>query len=88
MADTRQPAAADLAYLAYLAKYQPQTFARWMHLVREHRDLARRPCGCDARTVAEPVIDMGYLSLPADVQASIEQGLAERRKGGSDGHGQ
>jgi hypothetical protein len=32
-----------------------------------------------------PVIDMGYLSLPAEVQAAVEQDVAERRKGGSDG---
>jgi hypothetical protein len=35
--------------------------------------------------VPEPVIDMGYLSLPAGVQADIEQPLAEHRKDGSDG---
>jgi hypothetical protein len=29
-------------------------------------------------------IDMGYLSLPAEVQAAAEQDVAERRKGGGD----
>ena len=36
----------DLAYLAYLAEFQPGTFAKWMHLIREHPTLTRRPCGC------------------------------------------
>ena len=35
--------------------------------------------------IPEPVIDMGYLSLPAEVQSAAEQDVAERRKGGGDG---
>ena len=47
-------------------------------------------CGCGASStprIAEllaPPIDLGYLSLPAELQASIEQDVAEHRKGGSD----
>jgi hypothetical protein len=49
-------------------------------------DEKRGRAGVWFREVVErtPVIDMGYLSLPAELQACIEQDVAEHRKGGSD----
>jgi hypothetical protein len=49
-------------------------------------DERRGRAGVWFREVVErtPVIDIGYLSLPAGVQSAIEEDVAGRRKGGGD----
>lgn len=32
----------------YLERYQPATWAKWVHLMLHHQELADKPCGCPA----------------------------------------